>query len=275
MLQSTLNLLSQLGVSFEEARNFIHDNVSQPDYIYQTAGRFNITFDMIADLYGDGVTGDDVKGFFKLNGMSVENDTPDYTPDVFSGISEPNNGSEVEEDDSKEDLPEDSVKKEDEQQSGGSKNENDSENSFDLSDFGLDGSWLASLQNQLEGFDFTNLTSGLEESIGEIITGFNQEESSFLGDFNLSSWIEYIRSFLSELDFSELSLGDAGSLIDFNSIGDLFNNINLNQALEGVFNNIDLNQALEGVLDNVDTVFDGDLSTLVGVPEFDPATLIG
>ncbi|MCZ2721355.1 hypothetical protein O1D97_06755 [Marinomonas sp. 15G1-11] len=80
MLPATQNLLAKHGVSFEAARSFIYSNVSQPSIIYQTAAQFGITFDMLADLYGQGTTGEVVKGFFHQQGMSIDGDAPVQTP---------------------------------------------------------------------------------------------------------------------------------------------------------------------------------------------------
>lgn len=271
MLQPTLDLLSQLGVSFDDARDFIYDNVDQPEYIYQIAGKFGITFDMIADLYGNDVTGADVKGFFKLNGMSVENDTPEYTPDVFSELPEPDAEDESEEDESTQDSD----------VSGGG---------FDLSDLGLDDNWLETLQNQLDGLNlddlfssFDGLFSGLDgDPATDLITDFNQDDfdlSGFFGDFDFTAWIDSITSALSSIDFGALT--EFYENFDFDALGltefdsgfeddgfefDDFDFNNVTSLLDG----IDFDQILEDILGDYGSLFEDGLSGLIGIPEIDP-----
>ncbi|WP_191602251.1 hypothetical protein [Marinomonas algicola] len=88
MLPATQNLLAKHGVSFEEARGFIYANVANPESIYQTAAQFGITFDMLADLYGQGTTGEVVRSFFQQQGMSIEGEAPSQTPAPSNDVSQ-------------------------------------------------------------------------------------------------------------------------------------------------------------------------------------------
>ena len=75
-MTNTEALLSQYGVSFSEARNFIYNNLDNPLTIYDTAAQFNVTYDMLAELYGQEVTGAEVKNFFSSHSLPTSNNTP-------------------------------------------------------------------------------------------------------------------------------------------------------------------------------------------------------
>ncbi|MBB1486744.1 M10 family metallopeptidase [Oceanospirillum sediminis] len=65
---STAEHLAQLGVTIEQARDFIISNVSQPSVIYNISVQNNITAQMLAEIYG-GVTEGDVVAFFNISGL--------------------------------------------------------------------------------------------------------------------------------------------------------------------------------------------------------------
>jgi hypothetical protein len=75
-MTNTEALLSQYGVSFSEARNFIYSNLDNPLTIYDTAAQFNVTYDILAELYGQEVTGAEVKNFFSSHSLPTNNNTP-------------------------------------------------------------------------------------------------------------------------------------------------------------------------------------------------------
>ena len=76
-MTNTEALLSQYGVSFSDARAFIYSNLDNPLVIYDTAAQFNVTYDMLAELYGQQVTGAVVREFFSSYNLTTSNDTPD------------------------------------------------------------------------------------------------------------------------------------------------------------------------------------------------------
>ena len=88
-MTNTEALLAQYSVTLSDARDFIYSNLNNPELIYQTAGKFGVTFDMLAELYGQSVTGEVVKSFFLANGMTANNDTPDYDQNYFNPITTP------------------------------------------------------------------------------------------------------------------------------------------------------------------------------------------
>lgn len=73
---SASELLAQYGITFQQARDFIHNNLNSPAIIYSTAAQYGITFDMLGELYADGVSGAEVKSFFSSKGYSTENNMP-------------------------------------------------------------------------------------------------------------------------------------------------------------------------------------------------------
>ncbi|SBS25797.1 hypothetical protein MAQ5080_00368 [Marinomonas aquimarina] len=70
-------LLQQYGISLAEARQFLIDNIGTPETIYNIAAQYNITFAMLADIYGDdSIDGDAVKSFFSVQGFDTSLDVP-------------------------------------------------------------------------------------------------------------------------------------------------------------------------------------------------------
>lgn len=70
-------LLQQYGISLAEARQFLLDNIGSPETIYNLAAQYNITFAMLADIYGDdSIDGDAVKSFFSVQGFDTSLDVP-------------------------------------------------------------------------------------------------------------------------------------------------------------------------------------------------------
>lgn len=73
---SASELLAQYGVTFQQAREFIHNNLNSPAIIYSTAAQYGITFDMLGELYADGVSGNEVKNFFAAKGFTTTSSAP-------------------------------------------------------------------------------------------------------------------------------------------------------------------------------------------------------
>ncbi|WP_417551892.1 M10 family metallopeptidase C-terminal domain-containing protein [Marinomonas fungiae] len=63
-MSNVTELLSSYGISFSQGREFIYANLDSPQVIYSTALEYGVTFSMIAELYGQGVSEADVIGFF-------------------------------------------------------------------------------------------------------------------------------------------------------------------------------------------------------------------
>lgn len=68
--------LEQYGLSAIDARAFIYANLSSPEIIYETAGVYNVSFSMLAELYGQGVTEEQVKQFFSQFGLDTTDSAP-------------------------------------------------------------------------------------------------------------------------------------------------------------------------------------------------------
>lgn len=74
---TTEEILNQLGVSLEQARTFILNNVDTPDVIYNIAAQHNIGFEVLAEILDNpSVNADQVKGFFSSHGFDTSSDTP-------------------------------------------------------------------------------------------------------------------------------------------------------------------------------------------------------
>lgn len=84
-MSETTNLLAQHGISLEEARSFVYSNLSSPQTIYQVAAEYNITFAMLAEIYGQGASQNDVTGFFQGQGMVADQEAPVWDDDYRSG----------------------------------------------------------------------------------------------------------------------------------------------------------------------------------------------
>ena len=70
-------LLQQYGISLAEAKQFLIDNIGTPKTIYNIAAQYNISFAMLAEIYGDdSIDGDAVKSFFSVQGFDASSDTP-------------------------------------------------------------------------------------------------------------------------------------------------------------------------------------------------------
>ena len=68
--------LSSIGVTFEEARAFVYKHLSNPQKIYHTASFHGVSYDMLAELYGQGVSVFEVKEFFFTHGFDVYGNVP-------------------------------------------------------------------------------------------------------------------------------------------------------------------------------------------------------
>lgn len=69
-------LLADLGVTFEEARGFIYDNIANPQLIYNTASYYGVSYEMLAELYGQNVVVSQVKEFFYTQGFDAYGNVP-------------------------------------------------------------------------------------------------------------------------------------------------------------------------------------------------------
>ena len=75
-MSSVSDLLSQYDLSVDDARQFVMGHLSSPEIIYATAAEFGITFDMLAEIYGQGVTGSQVQDFFSDQNMIADGNAP-------------------------------------------------------------------------------------------------------------------------------------------------------------------------------------------------------
>lgn len=74
---TTEEILNQLGVSLDEARAFILNNVSTPEVIYNIAAQNNIGFEMLAEILDDpSINASDVRSFFGSFGLDTSSETP-------------------------------------------------------------------------------------------------------------------------------------------------------------------------------------------------------
>ena len=80
---TTQEYLSKYGVTLEEAKDFVMNNLDHIDVIYNTAKEFGINNDMLADIVSNdfpGVTGEIISNFFSeygLNGQALGFNTSD------------------------------------------------------------------------------------------------------------------------------------------------------------------------------------------------------
>lgn len=68
--------LAQYGISVENARDFIMGNIDKPHEIYKTCAEFGVSFQMLAEIYGNDVSERDVKSFFLSKTMEVSGSHP-------------------------------------------------------------------------------------------------------------------------------------------------------------------------------------------------------
>lgn len=70
-MSDATDLLASYGLSFSQGRDFVYANLSNPQTIYDTALAYGVTFSMLAELYGQGVSEADVIGFFNALGFNT------------------------------------------------------------------------------------------------------------------------------------------------------------------------------------------------------------
>ena len=85
-MSNVTTLLASYGISFDEAKSFIYSNLSTPSVIYEVAGNYGVTFEMLAELYGQSVTETEVKAFFSYLGFDTSSSKPiteiSYSPNL-------------------------------------------------------------------------------------------------------------------------------------------------------------------------------------------------
>lgn len=77
--------LAKFGVTVDQARQFIQSNLDSPETIYQVAAQYEVTFDMLAEIYSDDIDGNIVKSFFNNLGMVTTDDAPVWDDDYKDG----------------------------------------------------------------------------------------------------------------------------------------------------------------------------------------------
>lgn len=77
--------LAKFGVTVDQARQFIQSNLDSPETIYQVAAQYEVTFDMLAEIYSDDIDGNIVKSFFNNLGMVTTDDAPLWDDDYKDG----------------------------------------------------------------------------------------------------------------------------------------------------------------------------------------------
>lgn len=84
-MTSANQLLSYYEITMQEAREFINANIASPQNIYSAAAQYGITFDMLAEIYGQGATGEVVKEFFGNQGFVNSGDAPHWNGGYLEG----------------------------------------------------------------------------------------------------------------------------------------------------------------------------------------------
>lgn len=84
-MASTSELLSNYGLTMQEARDFVYANISTPENIYSAAAQYGITFDMLAEIYGQGATGEVVKEFLGNQGLVSSGAAPYWDKGYLEG----------------------------------------------------------------------------------------------------------------------------------------------------------------------------------------------
>lgn len=69
-MTATESHLSQYGISIQQANTFIMSNLSNLKMVFDTCKTYGVNNDMIAEIYGHGVNGTNVKEFFNSNGFT-------------------------------------------------------------------------------------------------------------------------------------------------------------------------------------------------------------
>ncbi|SBS25724.1 Serralysin precursor [Marinomonas aquimarina] len=70
-MSNAADLLASYGLSFSQGRDFVYANLGNPQIIYSTAFEYGVTFSMLAELYGHGVSDAEVIGFFDALGFDT------------------------------------------------------------------------------------------------------------------------------------------------------------------------------------------------------------
>lgn len=291
---SASELLAQYGVTFQQAREFIHNNLNSPSIIYSTAAQYGITFEMLGELYADGVSDIDVKNYFASQGYPTASDTPIVasTPDepddvVVNDI----------------DLTLDSVlnlSDEEIQNSDWDSLITDYQTALANIDWSA---WNTTLESTLANFDWEAWAAELQEYanalasdgswIAQLESAFNntnfddlfddsawEDVSSNLDDIDWSSYTAYLQQFgMTAEEASSLIEQSIGS-IDWDQIEQQLNNFDWTAYSEllanfdwsgyaDLFANLDWTeymQSMENLYSNLDYSALADMSSLIGVP---------
>lgn len=70
------NLLASYGFTLTQAQSFILANISNPTLVYDTLGKYGISFEMIAEIFGGESTPEKVKDYFLRGGLDVSGEGP-------------------------------------------------------------------------------------------------------------------------------------------------------------------------------------------------------
>lgn len=71
-MSQTTEHLKKYGVSFDDAKKFVYDNLGNPALIYEVSIQFGVTSSMLAELYGQGVNAAVVEQFFSAAGFNAD-----------------------------------------------------------------------------------------------------------------------------------------------------------------------------------------------------------
>ncbi len=78
---TTTEHLQQLGISIEEAREFLANNKGIPDVIFRISQENDITTEMLAEIMGNGTAASDVQFFLQSNGYNTQH--LDLSPEEY------------------------------------------------------------------------------------------------------------------------------------------------------------------------------------------------
>jgi len=77
--------LAKFGVTMAQAKQYIISNLTNLQLVADTCSSYNLTKDMIADIYGEGITGSQVQSYFNSHGINTNLTTVNLTSEWLSG----------------------------------------------------------------------------------------------------------------------------------------------------------------------------------------------
>lgn len=193
--------LAQYGVSFQQARDFIHSNLNSPQVIYNVAAQYGVTFEMLGELYADGVSDITVKNFFAAQGFNTTDNTP-----TMPTISNPDTTGETDTSDEED-----------------TSDETDTPDTADMPDLSIDELLDLSDETLLAGYDWDSLISEYQAALSDIDwSTWSTTLESALAEFDWEAWASEIQAYANILASDDSWITELESYFGNTDFDDLF-----------------------------------------------------